>query len=190
MPRQGDWTDEGISRLTDHRTRLIEFTDGLEVSPMPTDKHQAILGSLLCIPDLHQRVAAKVRFSPLRLRIRPGKFREPDLTLIAQPATPAAGSLLARGRFGTEVVSPDKPDRDLIEQARRLRRSRRARVLDHQPGRRHGHRASPTQRNYEGPHFRRGDTAASCSCRLSVAVAHLYADYSSFHALCPDKSEA
>ena len=41
LPAQGSWSEEEYLVLTDHRSRLVEFTDGfLEVLPMPTDKHQ------------------------------------------------------------------------------------------------------------------------------------------------------
>ena len=44
LPPQGEWTEEEYLVLTDHRNRLVEFTDGfLEVLPMPTDKHQSVL---------------------------------------------------------------------------------------------------------------------------------------------------
>ena len=46
-PPQGRWTEDEYLVLTEHRNRLVEFTDGfLEVLPTPTDKHQAILGFL------------------------------------------------------------------------------------------------------------------------------------------------
>ena len=79
LPPQGEWTEEEYLVLTDHRNRLVEFTDGfLEVLPMPTDKHQGILGFLyLAFFNFIEPQGGKVRFSPLRLRIRPGKFREP-----------------------------------------------------------------------------------------------------------------
>ena len=44
LPPQGEWSEEEYLVLTDHRNRLVEFTDGfLEVLPMPTDKHQSVL---------------------------------------------------------------------------------------------------------------------------------------------------
>ena len=44
LPAQGSWSEEEYLVLTDHRSRLVEFTDGfLEVLPMPTDKHQSVL---------------------------------------------------------------------------------------------------------------------------------------------------
>ena len=44
LPAQGSWSEEEYLVLTDHRSRLVEFTDGfLEVLPTPTDKHQSVL---------------------------------------------------------------------------------------------------------------------------------------------------
>src|SRR5262249_59765988 len=90
LPPQGRWSEEEYLILTDHRTRLVEFTDGfLEALPMPTDKHQAILGCvyrLFC--DFVEPRGGKVRFSPLRLQIRPGKYREPDLLLLIAASHP------------------------------------------------------------------------------------------------------
>src|SRR5258708_38662163 len=76
LPPQGSWTEEEYLVLTDHRNRLVEFTDGfLEVLPMPTDKHQGILGFLyLVFFNFVEPRGGTVRFSPLRLQIRPGKF--------------------------------------------------------------------------------------------------------------------
>jgi Uma2 family endonuclease len=57
-----------------------------------------------------------VRFSPLRLQIRPGKFREPDLLLLL-----SADDLRRQNRFwlgadiALEVVSEEKPERDLVD---------------------------------------------------------------------------
>src|SRR5207244_9940396 len=81
LPPQGEWSEEQYLVLTDHRSRLIEFTDGfLEVLPMPTDKHQSILQFLFLAFHVfvHPR-GGKVQFAALRLRIRARKFREPDL---------------------------------------------------------------------------------------------------------------
>ena len=85
LPPQGGWSEEEYLVLTDHRNRLVEFTDGfLEVLPMPTDKHQSVLEFLfLAFFGFVEPRGGKVHFAPLRLRIRPGKFREPDLLLAA-----------------------------------------------------------------------------------------------------------
>lgn len=118
LPRQGEWTEEEYLVLTDHRVHLVEFTDGnLDVLPMPTDKHQAILGFLfLAFAKFIEPRGGKARFAPLRLRIRPGKFREPDLVLLQ-----SANDARRQNRFwegadlALEVVSEEKPERDLID---------------------------------------------------------------------------
>ena len=118
LPPQGRWSEEEYLVLTDHRNRLIEFTDGfLEVLPMPTDKHQAILGFLYqAFLGFIVGRGGKVRFSPLRLQIRPGKFREPDLLLLL-----SADDSRRQNRFwlgadlALEVVSDEKPERDLVD---------------------------------------------------------------------------
>lgn len=117
-PPQGEWSEEEYLVLTGHRKNLVEFTDGyLEVLPMPTDKHQAILAFLfLAFVNFIEPRGGKVRFAPLRLRVRPGKFREPDLLLLN-----LASDARRQNRFwdgadlALEVVSEDKPERDLID---------------------------------------------------------------------------
>jgi Uma2 family endonuclease len=118
LPPQGSWTDEEYLVLTDHCNRLVEFTDGfLEVLPMPTDKHQSVLEFLfLAFFGFVQPRGGKVHFSPLRLRIRPGKFREPDLLLLMSAADPRRQNRFWLGAdLALEVVSEDKPERDLVE---------------------------------------------------------------------------
>jgi Uma2 family endonuclease len=54
-----------------------------------------------------------VRYAPLRLRIRDGKFREPDLLLVRDASDPRRGNDYWRGAdVVMEIVSPDDPDRD------------------------------------------------------------------------------
>jgi Uma2 family endonuclease len=118
LPPQGRWSEDEYLVLTDHRNRLVEFTDGfLEVLPMPTDKHQAILGLLYqAFLGFIDPRGGKVRFSPLRLRIRPGKFREPDLLLLLSAADPRRQNRFWLGAdLALEVVSDEKPERDLVD---------------------------------------------------------------------------
>ncbi len=118
LPRQGEWSEDEYLVLTDHRRRLVEFTDGLlEILPITTDKHQAILGFLyLAFLGFLEPKGGKVRFSPLRLRIRPGKFREPDLLLLRSAADPRRENRFWLGAdLALEVVSDEKPERDLID---------------------------------------------------------------------------
>jgi Uma2 family endonuclease len=118
LPPQGRWSEEEYLLLTDHRNRLVEFTDGfLEPLPMPTDKHQAILGFLYqAFLGFIDPRGGKVRFSPLRLQIRPGKFRVPDLLLLLSAADPRRQNRFWLGAdLALEVVSEEKPQRDLVD---------------------------------------------------------------------------
>src|SRR5207249_11520228 len=74
-PLQGRWTAEQYLLLTDQTNRLIEFTDGyVEVLPMPTDTHQAILAFVfLALRTFLQPRGGIALFAPLRLQIRPNK---------------------------------------------------------------------------------------------------------------------
>src|SRR6185295_8516284 len=118
LPLQGQWDEEQYLWLTDYTNRLIEFTDGyIEVLSMPTDNHQAILEHLfLAFLAFLKPLGGKVRFAPLRLRIRPRKFREPDLLLVRSASDPRRQNRYWQGAdLVLEVVSPDKPERDLVE---------------------------------------------------------------------------
>ena len=118
LPRQGSWSDEAYLWLTDHSGRLIELTDGcIEELPRPTDTHQAVLAFLYRLfHDFLRRRGGIVRFSALRMRIREGKFREPDLLLFRDRSDPRRQDRYWLGAdLVAEVVSPDDPDRDLVE---------------------------------------------------------------------------
>lgn len=118
LPRQGSWSEEQYLVLTEQTNRLVEFTDGfLEALPMATERHQAILEFLSDVfrPFINHR-GGKARFAPLRLRIRPGKFREPDLMLLLSADDPRRQDRFWHGAdLVLEVVSTDKPERDLVE---------------------------------------------------------------------------
>ena len=121
LPNQGNWTEEEYLRLTDSTNRFVEFTDGfLEPLPMPTQKHQIVLKFLFFA--LHAYLdprGGKVLFAVLRLRLRPGQIREPDLLAVRD-----AHDLRCEDRYWlgadwlAEVVSKDKPARDLVQKKR------------------------------------------------------------------------
>jgi Uma2 family endonuclease len=118
LPEQGHWSEEAYLWLTDHTNRLVEYTDGfLEPLPMPTTKHQAVLRFLfLAFHAFATPAGGDVHFSGLRLRVRPGRFREPDLLLLKGPGDPRYGERFWTGADLTlKVVSEDKPERDLID---------------------------------------------------------------------------
>jgi hypothetical protein len=93
FPAQGEWSEDDYLWLTDHTRCLVEFTDGhIEVLPMPTDAHQRIV--LFLYRALYACLAAHglgiVLVAPLRLRVRPGRYREPDLLLLLSANDPHA----------------------------------------------------------------------------------------------------
>lgn len=114
---QGLWTEEQYFKLTDHSRRLLEFTDGsLEVLPMPTDRHQVISRFLfLALFAFVQELGGTVLYAPLRLQIRAGTFREPDLLLGRDAHDPRRQNRFWRGAdMVVEIVSPDDPERDTV----------------------------------------------------------------------------
>jgi Uma2 family endonuclease len=128
FPAQGEWSEDDYLGLTDHTSHLAEFTDGhIEVLPMPTDEHQRMV--LFLYRALYAFLAARgvgiVLVAPLRLRLRAGRYREPDVLLLLS-ATDARRS----NRYWTgadlvlEVVSPDDPQRDLVRKRREYARAR------------------------------------------------------------------
>jgi Uma2 family endonuclease len=117
-PLQGHWSEEQYLLLSNQTNRLIEYTDGvIEVLPMPTDKHQVILEFLfLALRAVVRTIGGKVLFAPLRLQVRPGKYREPDILLVRDANDPRRQNEYWRGAdLVVEIVSPDRPDRDIAE---------------------------------------------------------------------------
>jgi Uma2 family endonuclease len=115
LPEQGCWSEEKYLGLMGDSNRLVEYTDGfLEFLPMPTDRHQAILAFLFESFRDYLRPGGKVHFAGIRLRVRPGKFREPDLMLLRDAKDPRRQDRFWLGAdLVLEVVSPDDPSRDL-----------------------------------------------------------------------------
>ena len=113
---QGLWTQDQYLAITNACNHLLEFTDGaIEVLPMPTRHHQAIARLLfLALFDFVSKRGGEVFYAPLRLRIRDGKFREPDLLLVRDAGDPRNQNAYWLGAdLVVEVVGPDNPMRDL-----------------------------------------------------------------------------
>ncbi len=118
LPRQGKWSDEDYLWLTDETNRLVEFTDGfVEALPMPTSTHQAVLSFLNdCFKEHVVRLGGLVLFSALRVRVRQGKFREPDLLVLLDRDDPRFQDRFWLGAdLVLEVVSPKGRRRDLVQ---------------------------------------------------------------------------
>jgi Uma2 family endonuclease len=121
LPQQGDLSEEDYLWLTDHGNRLIELTDGyVEVLPLPTRSHQLLLRFLLGLFECVVHPAGGiVLFAPLRMRLRSGKFREPDLLLLLEKADPRNQERYWTGAdLVVEIVSEDQPARDLVVKRR------------------------------------------------------------------------
>jgi Uma2 family endonuclease len=84
---------------------------------MPNAKHQMLLKFLfLAFFNFFESQGGLVLFAPFRLRIRPGKFREPDLLLLLSATDPRNQNQYWEGAdLALEVVSEDKPERDLVD---------------------------------------------------------------------------
>jgi Uma2 family endonuclease len=121
LPLQGSWTEEQYLKLTNQTNHLIEFSDGeIEVLPMPTRRHQVIL---LLLYELFKAMVHPlggiVLVAPLRLQVRPGKFREPDVLMLLRADDPRNQDAFWFGAdIVVEVVSPDRPERDIEEKRR------------------------------------------------------------------------
>ena len=118
LPQQGRWAEDAYLWLTEQTNRLIELTDGnIEVLPVPTDEHQSLVAFLYeAFTAFLRERGGKALFAPLRLRVREGKFREPDLLLVLDARDPRRRSRFWLGAdVVVEVVSPDQSERDLVE---------------------------------------------------------------------------
>lgn len=121
LPLQRLWTEEQYLALTNQTNHPIEFTDGaIEVLSMPTSSYQLILLFLYELFKVFlQPAGGRVLVAPLRLRVRPGKFREPDILLLRDAADPRYQEAFWHGAdLVVEVVSPDRPERDIEEKPR------------------------------------------------------------------------
>jgi Uma2 family endonuclease len=117
-PLQGHWTEEQYLLLSDQTNRLLEYTDGyIEVLPMPTDKHQAISRRFFfALFAFVQRLGGTVFYAPLRVQVRSGTFREPDLLVLLDEHDPRRQNAFWLGAdLVVEIVSPDHPERDTEE---------------------------------------------------------------------------
>lgn len=118
LPLQGQWSPEAYLWLTDFTNRLIEFTDGrVEPLPMPTDEHQSISRFLLfALAAFLGPRGGLVQYAPLRIQVRPRVYREPDLLVLRDARDPRRQNRYWLGAdLVLEIVSPDKPERDLVE---------------------------------------------------------------------------
>ena len=148
LPRQRDWSDEDYLWLTDRGNRRVELTDGrIEALPTPTDVHQSVLLFLHALFRAWLRPrGGVVMVSGMRMRVREGKFRAPDILLLRDRSDPRRQNRYWQGAdLVVEVVSPDDPDRDLVEKRADYAEAKDPRVLDRGPARRDADGAGAAQ---------------------------------------------
>ena len=114
-PLQGAWGELEYLAFTAATNRLVEFTDGsIEVLPMPTSSHQRIVLFLLAQLQAFVEPArlGEVLCAPLRVKVRDGKFREPDLVFMRTENDERIGEEFWDGAdLVMEVVSTDPESR-------------------------------------------------------------------------------
>jgi Uma2 family endonuclease len=122
FPDQGCWDEwDYLSLDTNH---LVEFTDGfIRVLPMPKPLHQRIVKALVrAIEDaIAPGKLGEVLFAPIPVRLRKGKFREPDVVFVFSEHADWIGEDYCDGAdLVIEVVSPDAEsrERDWVEKRR------------------------------------------------------------------------
>jgi Uma2 family endonuclease len=122
FPRQGDWTETDFFGLPEGYPR-VELADGrLDVLPMPTDNHQAILGFVYLLLAGYARThGGWARPAGLRVRLGEGRIREPDVCyLSAESAEHKHDQLWTLADLLVEVVSEGSKNetRDYVEKRR------------------------------------------------------------------------
>ncbi len=80
---------------------------------MPTRRHRAILRyRFLALPAFVQGIGGTVFYARLRLHIRPGKYRAPDLLLLRSTDDPRNQNAFWLGAdLVVEIAGPDDPER-------------------------------------------------------------------------------
>lgn len=116
FPDQGYWDEEDYLHLP--YRRIIEFVDGnIEVLEMPSERHQRIISFLfsLLLIYVQSKSLGLVLVAPFKIKLRPGKFREPDLMFLLTENNHKRHEQFWDGAdLVIEVVSPDDPNRDIV----------------------------------------------------------------------------
>jgi Uma2 family endonuclease len=115
FPAQGSWSEADYFGLESNRR--IEFDRGvLDFLPMPTLLHQLILQFFYEALKAHlaaRNVEGLVLVAGYKVRLEPGKFREPDVLVILDADDPRVGpDFTDRADLVVEVVSESNRDHD------------------------------------------------------------------------------
>ena len=120
FPSQGEWQDGDYFSLPGNR--LVELVDGfVEVLPMPSLQHQFL--ARLIFLALHNvcdsRQSGIVMTAPTRVRVADRHFREPDVLFVSsQNLKRRQAQFWETADLVVEIISPDDPDRDLVDKRR------------------------------------------------------------------------
>lgn len=115
LPAQGEWTEEEYLNL--NTNRLVEFTDGMiEVLPLPTVLHQMmsiwLCNTLNLLMSGGKRAGLAV-VAPFKLKVRGGKYREPDVLFMnRENSHRIRNELWDYADFVVEIVTPVGAERD------------------------------------------------------------------------------
>lgn len=118
FPEQGKWADTDFLFLARATNRLAEFSDGcLEVLVMPTKSHQRMVlflyNAVLAFVAPQNR--GEVLVAPYPVRLREGKFREPDVLFVLAEHKGRMREEYAEGAdLVMEVVSDENRAHDLV----------------------------------------------------------------------------
>lgn len=131
-PEAADWTPEWEAAqvfpvrvacseeeyLALGESRFLEYSDGfLEILPTPTIFHQLILKDIFLMLDdwVVARNLGLVLFAPLKVRLRAGKHREPDILFMKRENSRRIGNdYWERPDLVMEVVSAKNRRHDLV----------------------------------------------------------------------------
>ena len=112
FPRQGQWTEADYLALPE-TNRIIELSEGKVVIPdMPTTSHQRVVGKLFRLMSdyVEAQDLGEVCVTPLRVRLWPGKFREPDIIFMHRDHADRIGEeYWGVPDLVVEVISPRRP---------------------------------------------------------------------------------
>jgi Uma2 family endonuclease len=114
FPAQGAWSE--AEYLAMNVNRLLEYSHGRpEVLATPTQAHQLVVAFLyqLLLAFASARKLGVVLFAPLRVRLWPGKYREPDVVfMLAEHAARRSNDFWDGADLVMEVVSDEDRRRD------------------------------------------------------------------------------
>lgn len=118
FPRQGQWTEADYLALPE-TNRIVELSEGRVVMPdMPTTSHQRAVGKLFRLMSdyVEAEHLGEVSVAPLRVRLWPGKFREPDVVFMHRDRSDRIGEdYWGVPDLVVEVLSPRTPQSSSTE---------------------------------------------------------------------------